>query len=97
MHESEKWKGSRSVVSDSRDPMDCGLPGSSLHGIFYAKVLEWGAIAFSALNSNLAQIRSGLEVDEFNLHDKKIPNFYSRVISTWMGIFLFYVNRYSKR
>ena len=47
MHESEKWKSSRSVVSDSSDPIDCSLPGSSVHGIFQAKVLEWGAIAFS--------------------------------------------------
>ena len=30
-----------------RDPMDCNLPGSSVHGIFQARVLEWGAIAFS--------------------------------------------------
>ena len=30
------------------DPMDCSLPGSSIHGIFQARVLEWGAIAFSA-------------------------------------------------
>ena len=30
-----------------QDPMDCGLPGSSVHGIFQARVLEWGAIAFS--------------------------------------------------
>ena len=29
------------------DPMDCSLPGSSIHGIFQAKVLEWVAIAFS--------------------------------------------------
>ena len=29
------------------DPMDCGPPGSSVHGIFQARVLEWGAIAFS--------------------------------------------------
>ena len=30
-----------------RDPMDCSPPGSSAHGIFQARVLEWGAIAFS--------------------------------------------------
>ena len=30
-----------------RDPMDCSLPGSSVHGIFQARVLEWGAIVFS--------------------------------------------------
>ena len=29
--------------------MDCSLPGSSVHGIFQARVLEWGAIAFSDL------------------------------------------------
>ena len=29
------------------DPMDCSLPGSSVHGIFQARVLEWGTIAFS--------------------------------------------------
>ena len=32
------------------DPMDCSLPGSSIHGIFQARVLEWGAIAFSDEN-----------------------------------------------
>ena len=30
--------------------MDCSLPGSSIHGIFQATVLEWGAIAFSEYN-----------------------------------------------
>ena len=30
------------------DPMDCSPPGSSVHGICQARVLEWGAIAFSA-------------------------------------------------
>ena len=34
------------------DPMDCSLPGSSIHGIFQARVLEWGAIAFSELISH---------------------------------------------
>ena len=46
MHESEKWTWSRSVISLS-DRVDCSLPGSSVHGIFQARVLEWGAIAFS--------------------------------------------------
>ena len=35
------------------DPMDCGLPGSSVHGIFQARVLEWGAIAFSDISNLL--------------------------------------------
>ena len=42
---------SESEIAQSRrtlsDPMDCSLPGSSIHGIFQARVLEWGAIAFS--------------------------------------------------
>ena len=42
---------SESEVAQSRptrsDPMDCSLPGSSIHGIFQARVLGWLAIAFS--------------------------------------------------
>ena len=38
------------------DPTDCSLPGSSVHGIFQARVLEWGAIAFSELYSIFLQI-----------------------------------------
>ena len=36
------------------DPMDCSLPGSSVHGSFQAEVLEWGAIAFSRKTSTSA-------------------------------------------
>ena len=47
MHESK----SESEVAQScltlHDPMDCSPPGSSIHGIFQATLLEWGAIAFS--------------------------------------------------
>ena len=32
------------------DPVDCSPPGSATHGIFQARVLEWGAIAFSMTN-----------------------------------------------
>ena len=38
------------------DPMDCSLQASSIHGIFQARVLEWGAIAFSTLGSYWATI-----------------------------------------
>jgi len=37
------------------NPMDCSLPGSSVRGIFQARVLEWGAIAFSMLQSTGSQ------------------------------------------
>ena len=36
-----------SVLSNSLDPMDWGPPGSSVHGIFQARILEWGAISSS--------------------------------------------------
>ena len=37
--------------------MDCSESGSSVHGIFQAKVLEWGAIAFSRLTLKVGQLR----------------------------------------
>ena len=45
-----KVKSEREVTQSCptlSDPMDCSLPGSSVHGIFQPRVLEWGAIAFS--------------------------------------------------
>ena len=45
MHESESEVAQSCLTL--RDPMDCNPPGSSVHGIFQAGVLEWGAIAFS--------------------------------------------------
>ena len=48
MHESE-----REVTQSCPtlcDPMDCSPPGSSVHGILQARVLEWGAIAFSVMS-----------------------------------------------
>ena len=50
-HREEAIKGGESEVAQSCptlcDPKDCSLPGSSVHRIFQARVLEWGAIAFS--------------------------------------------------
>ena len=40
--------------------MDCSLPGSSVHGIFQARVLEWGAIAFSIGRENTHEVLVGL-------------------------------------
>ena len=34
------------------DPMDCSLPGFSVHGIFQARVLEWGVIPLSLVQAN---------------------------------------------
>ena len=46
---------SRQSCLTLRDRMDCSPPGSSVHGIFQARVLEWGAIAFS--DSILRQLK----------------------------------------
>ena len=47
MPESEKKIEVAQSCLTLSDPMDCSLPGSSIHGLFQARVLEWGAIAFS--------------------------------------------------
>ena len=44
------------------DPMDCSLPGSSVHGISQARVLEWGAIAFSEYHVYYYKIQNKLSV-----------------------------------
>ena len=47
-----KVKSDREVAQSCptlSNPMDCSLPGSIVHGVFQARVLEWGAIAFSKL------------------------------------------------
>ena len=36
-------------------PMDCSLPGSSIHGIFQARVLEWGAIALVSAKNEVKE------------------------------------------
>ena len=57
----------------SSDPMDCSPPGSSVHGIFQAGVLEWGAIAFS--KNTLEGIKSRIsEAEEriSELEDKMV-------------------------
>ena len=96
MHESEKWKWSRSVVSDSSDPMDCSPPASSIHGIFQAKVLEWGAIAFPRLliiantmkmlcnsckyNVNSCQCMANSSVDFWNF----LKSFFPNIFNLWL-------------
>ena len=56
------WSESESEVAQScptlSDPMDCSLPGCSIHGIFQASVLEWGAIALLQLCPNLCDPRT---------------------------------------
>jgi len=44
--------------------MDCSLPGSSIHGIFQARVLEWGAIAFSETTLRWVKIFANELIDK---------------------------------
>ena len=55
------------------DPMDCSLPGSSAHGIFQARVLEWGAIAFTASMKG-AEIRTAVSVNPTTLFYGGFPS-----------------------
>ena len=54
------------VKSLSRVPMDCSPPGSSIHGIFQARVLEWVAIAFSERGRGERAIYKILVKQEFS-------------------------------
>ena len=47
MHERKSESEVAQLCLTLINPMDCSLPGSSIHEIFQARVLEWGAIAFS--------------------------------------------------
>ena len=58
------------------DPMDCSLPGSSIHGIFQARVLEWGAVAFS-IDCMQLSISHDLERYEGKLKQKSVKKYSS--------------------
>ena len=66
------------------DPMDCSLPGSSVHGIFQARVLEWGAIAFSKYNEYSFAFHLDLLVV------KILPFLYSLSVSVNTHLFCLY-------
>ena len=62
--ESEKWKGSRSVVSDSLRPTDCSLPGSSVHG--FSRQEYWSGVP---LPSPEEEGRTG-KIQKIRLYEK---------------------------
>jgi len=57
------------------DPMDCSPPGSSVHGIFQARVLEWGAIAFSACKTSVEKIHA-LKRGKWRVGDMRRDDLY---------------------
>ena len=70
------------------DPMDCSLQGSSVHGIFQARVLEWVAIAFSMaeseeLKSLLMKMKEGSEKVGLKLNIQKTKIMASGPITSW--------------
>ena len=69
-----KVKSESEVVQLCRtlsDPMDCNLPGSSIHGIFQARVLEWSAIAFSILMHIYMEFRKMVTMTNVRQKKKK--------------------------
>ena len=56
------------------DSMDCSLPGSSIHGIFQARVLEWGAIAFSVACCNSWDRKESGTTVLLNWTELKVPS-----------------------
>ena len=61
--------------------MDCSPPGSSIHGIFQARVLEWGAITFSVLSlSRESPLNSTV-----SLNSQRLPEKLPEVTGTFFG------------
>ena len=64
-----KWSEVAQSCLTLCDPMDCSLPGSSVHGIFQARVLEWGAISFSRASS--PGVHGPLAISSLNILEEK--------------------------
>ena len=70
------------------DPMDCSLPGSSVHGIFQARVLEWGAIAFSRERISEGKLKPLFFLFLVDLRDNSL---FKIVIATTHSMIIAYV------
>ena len=69
------------------DPMDCSPPGSSIHGIFQARVLEWGAIAFSDILTPYIKLKKvGKTTRLFRYDLNQIPYDYTVEINKFKGL-----------
>ena len=86
-----KVKSEREVAQSCptlSDPMDYSLPGCSVHGIFQARVLEWGAIAFSRLFNLVTSLKAylqisshwGLGLQQINSGDRDTMNLWDDTI-----------------
>ena len=68
MHEVKSESEVAQSCPTLRDPMDCSLPGSSVHGIFQARVLEWGAITSPNFLSSTSLIQCSKDDNGIILH-----------------------------
>ena len=84
-----------SVMSDSLHHMDCGLPGSSVHGIISARIVEWTAISFSGDLSDpgiepVPLVSSALAGEFFTTEPPGKPFFWTVSTNTQNYILLFF-------
>ena len=80
-----------------RNPMNCSLPGSSIHGSFQAIVLEWGAIAFSIMYSKIVQLSKYIECNGepwFSLLEKGAVNWKRKKNTSMYHIILDWNQKY---
>ena len=84
---SYRWGEGARFCPTLRDPTDCSSPGSSIHGIFQARVLEWGAISFSRGSS---QQRDQTRVSCFTVWATKILLFISKTLKYILNSMLQY-------
>ena len=90
-----KWSEVSQLCPTLCDPMDCSLPGSSVHGIFQARVLEWVAISFSRGSSWLrdqTQVSHIVGRHFYHRSHQGSPNSYSSIWkmegTQWKAVFV---------
>ena len=66
------------------DPMDCSLPGSSVHGILQARILEWVAVPFSRASSQIETRSPILQVDSLPSEPPKNTGVASLSLLQWI-------------
>ena len=87
VHESEKWKWRQSVCPTLQDPMDCSPPGSSVHGIFQERVLEWVAIMNYSLQSSHSPNKAS-QTEQGHIVEMKIWCVLNSIVTTWSELIL---------
>ena len=75
-----------------RDPMYCSLPGSSVHGIFQARVLEWGAIAFSESMHKVHIIKLVCKTSKCSSDHQENAVCSHRLRSRWLPVVAFFTH-----